>query len=199
MEKTSTDLPIDMLVEIAMCTSTSYDIVNLCKANELLAYKCKDNAPFWKTWMHRHNPEVFIVLDYRRKIVYDQLYLTQDGADNNIRDIFATDIRGYTDNYVLDHLSIIEFQPILNKKVFYLCIRQYTPEKWKLKTNNEVVGVYCENEISKNVDKLCKLCGSRNYFFIIKINMNDFTIGEFTTISPKEVTNTLWKTIEIYG
>ncbi len=216
METNSSILPIDMLVEIALRTSDPYDILKQCDANKLLADKCRDNTQFWKTWIQNNNPELFLLLNYGRKRgVYDQIFLTHEGVNIARRDILITSI-----NFSLNEMSriqrkkeespldtfrlklikfkkpslipvFIKFRPILDQDEFFVCTQKYIQAYETSKSDPILVGVYNKDEVKENMDKLDEPGG--NVIDIININMNKFTIGEFTTVSPKQDASISWR------
>ncbi len=68
------DLPVDALFEIALQTADPIDVLNQCKADAELASRFDEYG--WKTWMQRHNPELYIIIDNTNGVVYDQLFFT---------------------------------------------------------------------------------------------------------------------------
>lgn len=104
-------------------------------------------------------------------------------------------------------LSSIKFKPLPDQESYFICIRSYyNKEDWNHKKQYELVGVCTKSSQNPLIGNLHKLYGSNDD---IHIDMKNFKIGEFNTVTAKQIKNNTagWltlrggklTTIEIYN
>ncbi len=208
------DLPIDVLIEIALQTNDPVTVLNQCKITKEMAKRC--NAQFWKTWMRINTPEVFIVINTPENTVYDQLYFTPETLYEKMYYARLIRTKDYIDELLRKKVPLQQFTRQLSTDIEFKvkdAIRD-NPVQETLDTTHIVkfrpisdvdeiyivveaieragtdetslVGVYKANEI-KSVETKYNVEFRTGQFWWIKINMKKFKIGEVTKELPKEI------------
>ncbi len=207
------NIPVDALIEIALQTSDYTNVIEQCRVDKAMAKRC--NTQFWNKWIKIHNPEVFMVLDTPRDIVYNQLFLTPEKLYEKMRkevlnktitkiyDIRNEEITVQKFTSRDPEISIkkrIDKLSISIPNLDHLNIFKFRPisdilefyivvssdvETAHMKTT--LIGTYrTKEELEPVMDEYAEEFEVGDMWWI-KINMDKFKIGELTTQLPTEI------------
>ncbi len=109
-------LPVDVLVEIAMNTKDLISVMDQCKTNKAIARRC--NNRFWKTWVRKHNPEFYIVMNTIIDTVYDQLFFTAEDLYDKLNDVLLISVKNEIDELLEGDNLIPTFKNVTTGQIY---------------------------------------------------------------------------------
>ncbi len=207
------DLPFDALYEIAMSTPDPISVLNQSKTSKMMVSKFDDN--FWKTWIHIHTPEVYMIIDPPNRATYDQVFFTPESLYEKLYNVTLIHLKNdidillreekpkleiYSEKYTEDQIKFnIRMGPSLGDYINQLNIIKFRlilnqgdifivfRSPGDLTIDTRIIGIYKESEIEQIKQKYAEGIREADIGWV-KVNMDVFKIGEITKELPKELT-----------